>query len=146
VPFERHEQWLAAGATGKSGAPVVAPPPSKRAKARLCPRCGRIMSACRLSNTPLVEVERCGACNGVWFDGAEMEWAAATGVLARLYHVLNDSGQRRLEEEREAAEHEHRVRAVLGDAVYAEAVRIKAWLDAQPQRGTIMAMLVGEEG
>ncbi|MFT3686733.1 MAG: zf-TFIIB domain-containing protein [Phycisphaerales bacterium] len=103
------------------------------------------MGMATLSNSPRVEVERCGGCNGVWFDGAEMEWAAATGTLARLYHVLNDSGQRRLEQERESAEHEGRVRAVLGAEVYAETQRIKAWLDAQPQRGTILAVLTGDE-
>ncbi|HZW05529.1 MAG TPA: zf-TFIIB domain-containing protein [Phycisphaerales bacterium] len=144
VPYERFEAWLGAGAAGLRSGAVVAPPVSRRAKARLCPRCERIVAPARLSNTPQIEVERCGTCNGVWFDGAEMEWAAGTGMLARLYHVLNDSGQRRLDMEREAAEHENRVRAVLGDDVYAEAARIKAWLDAQPQRATIMAVLMGQ--
>lgn len=143
MPYDNFEAWLGAGAAGlRTGA--VSPPVSKRMKARLCPRCERIMVPARLSNTPQVEVERCGTCNGVWFDGAEMEWAAGTGVLARLYHVLNDSGQRRLDMEREAAEHENRVRAVLGKDVYDEAVRIKAWLDAQPERATIMAVLMGQ--
>lgn len=145
VTYDRFEAWLGSGSPGMRAGPVGAPPPSKRLKARVCPRCGRIMGMATLSNTPRVEVERCGGCNGVWFDGAEMEWAATSGVLARLYHVLNDSGQRRLDMERESAEHEGRVRAVLGPAVYAEAVRIKAWLDSQPQREVILAVLMGEE-
>ncbi|MFT3686734.1 MAG: hypothetical protein QM783_17740 [Phycisphaerales bacterium] len=40
VTYDRFEAWLQSGSPGMRSVAAVTPPPSKRLKARVCPRCG----------------------------------------------------------------------------------------------------------
>src|SRR5690242_14176994 len=73
LPFEEHLRWVESGEAARAPAadfPVGAPQPMTEPgrKARLCPKCGRLMTRHRVALDLPFMLDRCGTCLGVWFD------------------------------------------------------------------------------
>jgi Zn-finger nucleic acid-binding protein len=109
---------------------------------RVCPQCSRLMQRLRVSTQqPDFRIDRCAPCQTVWLDRGEWAALAENGLARRLDEVLSDRWQRHLQQEDQRARHEAVLRARLGDDCMNELARIRAWLDVQPQRDELLALL-----
>ena len=151
LPFDEHLRWLESperqssstqpetAAPLPAAAPPVEDPTPKRP--RLCPRCSRIMRRLRVSLELPFTLDRCGVCNGLWFERGELESIESGGMLPRLYHHLNDTAQHRLLTESVRRELERQCREAVGEEAF-ERVRVfKEWLTAHPQKMRLWAYL-----
>lgn len=109
--------------------------------ARACPGCARLMHRLRAGIRPDFRLDRCAACQLVWFDRGEWPALVANGHAARLDDVLRDLWQRHLHTESVRAQRETALRERHGDACIDELARVRAWLDAQPARDELLSLL-----
>jgi Zn-finger nucleic acid-binding protein len=109
---------------------------------RVCPHCSRLMQRLRVSaQQPSFRIDRCGPCQMVWLDRGEWDALSDSGLSMHLDEVLSDAWQRQLSESAQRSRHEAVLRARLGDDCVEEMTRIRAWLDQQPKRDEVLALL-----
>ena len=109
--------------------------------ARACPGCARLMHRLRAGAQPDFRLDRCAACRFVWFDRGEWPALVSAGHGARLDDILSDAWQRQVRAEELRATREAALREKHGDDCMDELSRIRAWLDVQPQRDELLALL-----
>jgi Zn-finger nucleic acid-binding protein len=110
-------------------------------RVRACPNCARLMQRYRPSTELEFWIDRCSACQLVWFDRDEWTALAGLGLAGRLRNVLTDAWQRQLRDEEIDRQREASLRARHGNACMDEVDRIRRWLASQPQRDELLALL-----
>lgn len=130
-----------AGTTATGVAPAALPASATADGARHCPRCTRLMQRLRVGAPADFRVDRCGPCQQVWFDRGEWDALAGAGLATRLLEVLSDGWQRQLQADDARARREQALRERHGDDRMRELARMRAWLDEQPQREELLALL-----
>lgn len=111
------------------------------ARVRPCPVCARLMQRYRVTVEADFCLDRCAACQLVWFDRDEWAALADRGLSGQLRSVLSDAWQRQLRDDEVSDRREEALRARYGDGCIDELARIRSWLDAQPQRDELIALL-----
>lgn len=108
---------------------------------KLCPSCRRFLTRYHILPGTRFHVERCGHCNGVWFDAGEWE----TVVRHRLQDKVNRLFTQSWQDQIRAAEAQRSLERLylerFGAEDYARVREIRAWLDASPQRAMLLAYL-----
>ncbi|HSC79894.1 MAG TPA: zf-TFIIB domain-containing protein [Chitinolyticbacter sp.] len=110
-------------------------------RALRCPDCAQLLQKYRVAGHLKFRLDRCGACRKVWLDGEEWPALHAQGLTHSLLHILSDRGQREVRESESRERRDATWRARLGDADYAEAQRVRAWLAGHPERAALLAFL-----
>ena len=145
VAFESFFSWQTRqpdAPPGPSGESLADEPASvDSGGGKLCPACGRFMTRMRVSLDLPFQIDRCGACAGMWFDRGEWEQLRARGLHLRLHAFFSESWQNHLREKDRRLQHEARCRALLGEEFYARLRDMKRWLDVHPQRAAVLAYL-----
>ncbi len=111
------------------------------ASVRHCPACDRLMQRLRVSEGPDFRIDRCVACQNVWFDPGEWRAIVSRGLAGRLDELLSDGWQRRLQTEEVREVRIAALRRRYGNDCIDELDRIRAWLDTQPHRDELLALL-----
>lgn len=108
---------------------------------RMCPKTGRMMVRVRVRNEIPLRLDFSPAAQGVWLDRGEWKSLLALGLHHQLDAIVSERWQRELQAaaSRERLEKTHRTR--FGDAVYDELIRIRHWLQAQPNSAEMIAFL-----
>lgn len=109
--------------------------------ARHCPACTRLMQRFRVGSTPDFRLDRCASCQSVWFAGGEWQALLAAGMGTRLEEVLTDGWQRQLQADELRKGREAVLRQRHGEDTMDEMARIKQWLQTQPHRDELLALL-----
>ena len=109
--------------------------------ARSCPGCSRLMHRLRAGAQPDFRLDRCASCQVVWFDRGEWPALVSAGHGARLDDILSDAWQRQVQADELRATREAALREKHGDDCMNELSRIRTWLDGQPQRDELIALL-----
>lgn len=109
--------------------------------ARACPQCARLMHRLRAGIRPEFRLDRCAACQLVWFDRGEWPALVAAGHARRLDEILRDSWQRHMQAHELRRLREAALRERHGDACIDELGRISDWLDSQPNRDELLSLL-----
>ena len=124
--------------------PQPIPPDVEASGAKQCPLCRHLLLPYKIALDILFTVDHCGACNGMWFEKEEWNSLQRRQLHDNLHQMFAAPWQRRLR----MAEHRTRMdaiyRAKFGEEDYAEVQRVKAWLDAHPQRQALRAYLNAE--
>lgn len=115
--------------------------PTDSTNAKTCPECSAILVRYEVGRGTSVTIERCDHCCGMWFDRNEWEVLRAKGLHDEVHYVFSAPWQRELRTDKAARSHEEVVRKMLGDADYAEANRVKAWLSGHAKKSEILAYL-----
>jgi Zn-finger nucleic acid-binding protein len=126
--------------------PVDTPLPISDTKlAILCPDCGHILRRYKISPDLEFHLNRCGHCNGVWFDRDEWQ----TLKLHNLHHQVNmfftDPWQQKLREEEMRRRFDKMYLDKFGAENYARIKDIRAWLAEHPQGSSLLAYLTDKD-
>jgi Zn-finger nucleic acid-binding protein len=111
------------------------------ARVRACPSCARLMQRYRVGGELEFWIDRCSACQLVWFERDEWTALVDLGLSGQLRELLTDAWQRQQRDNDIAAQREAALRARHGDPCMDELARMRAWLDAQHQRDELLALL-----
>lgn len=112
-----------------------------RPAARPCPSCARLMQRVRVGATPDFRLDRCAACALLWLDRGEWDALRSAGWADSLEEILSERWQRDVQAQELRTRREAQLREKHGDACIAELARVRDWLDAQPHREELLALL-----
>jgi len=108
---------------------------------KLCPNSGHIMRKYKIFADTEFYLDRCGHCNGIWFD--KHEWDAL--VERNLHDNVNEFFTRPWQDDIRAAEtHNHLDRLYLeklGAEDYEHIKQVREWLREHPRQGMLLAFL-----
>ena len=107
---------------------------------RLCPSCGRIMLRYRVGHGVDFYLDTCGTCNGIWLDLDEWTALRARNLHDDLHLIFTEPWQAEIHREAAKSHLEALYRKRFGDA-WDEAVRVRAWVQAHPERAALLAFL-----
>jgi Zn-finger nucleic acid-binding protein len=139
VDMVDYRQWRerAAPVVAEVAAAALADSPS----ARSCPSCASLMQRYRVGVSPDFRIDHCPACQLVWLDKGEWQSLAQSGLTARLGGIVSAAWQRRVQADEVRALRETALRSKHGDACIDEIKRMREWLEMQPQREELIALL-----
>lgn len=111
----------------------------------LCPDCGRFLRRFKIWPDIEFNLDRCGGCNGVWFD--KHEWQ--TLKYYKLHHQVNmfftDIWQQKLRNEEMKRHFEKMYREKFGVEDYQKIKAIRTWLEEHPSGGSLLAYLTDKD-
>jgi Zn-finger nucleic acid-binding protein len=147
IASNQYWAWLDEQRLAPPELPAPGEPPAVDdvSRAKRCPGCGYLQLGYRIELDLPFQLDQCGHCNSFWLD--RNEWAALRHrqLHGKLHRVSGEPWQRALRQE----EHRRFMRsfytAKLGAADYAEAQRVRAWLDQHPERAMLLAYLSNED-
>jgi hypothetical protein len=102
------------------------------------------MTRHRAGSQPDFHLDRCAPCQLLVLDGGEWDALMQLGALEHLELILSDSWQRRLQALEATERRRQSLRQRLGDSTVDELIRIQSWLNDQPQRRDLLALLNGD--
>jgi len=142
LKLDDYRQWRERQpASGPVTEPAARAEEEQDVRARTCPACTRLMQRYRVGTQPDFRLDACSACQLVWLDRGEWASLAQGDLSGRLTEILSEAWQRRLRADELRNRREAGLRAKHGDACIDELIRVRSWLDAQPQREELLALL-----
>ena len=112
---------------------------------KLCPESGRIMARYKILPDTEFYLDRCGHCNGIWFD--KNEWDAL--VERNLHDNVNEFFTRPWQDDLHVAETRNHLEKLylekFGAEDYEHVKQIRAWLKDHPKQGMLIAFLQADD-
>lgn len=90
-------------------------------------------------------LDRCGNCGGTWFDRNEWEVLQGSEFWNQIHLIFSPAWQNRVRHTEHVEQLQAQFAKKVGAADFAEAKRIKTWLDQHPHREAILGYLISEE-
>ncbi|NOK58120.1 MAG: hypothetical protein GFH25_541186n384 [Chloroflexi bacterium AL-N10] len=140
--FQWREQHKAQRSTHLESVPsiVVTDVP----KAKQCLFCRHIMLRYQVGHDVNIILDHCDNCNSVWFDHHKWDVLRNHNLHSDIHRIFTEAWQRRVRDADHRAMMEAIYREKFGSDDYTEVQRVKAWLDAHPQREALRAYLNAE--
>lgn len=108
---------------------------------KLCADCGRILTRFRVLPNAKFYLDRCGHCNGVWFDKGEWDTLVARNLQDKVNQFFTKPWQARVREEETKGVLDKLYAGKFGVADYARIQEIRTWLKEHPQQTMLLAYL-----
>ncbi|HCD53351.1 MAG TPA: hypothetical protein DEQ34_12950 [Balneolaceae bacterium] len=120
-------------------------PAVAKRKPLICPDCGRILKRYKIWPDVEFYIDRCGGCNGVWFD--RDEWAVLTenDLTRQLYRFFTDEWQNQLKNEEMVSRLRTMYSERFGKSDYEKLRETKAWLENNSNRDQLLAYLMDKD-
>ena len=112
---------------------------------KVCPDCGHYLTRYRVLPNVQFWLDRCGRCNGVWFDKQEWETVTARNLHDKVNQFFTKPYQERLRQAEAAAQMERLYRQKFSADDYARIKDVYAWLRQHPQRAMLLAYLQADD-
>lgn len=113
--------------------------------AKICPNCGRLMMRYRVLPNGALVLDRCGQCNGVWFDPDEWAVLVARNLYTRVNEFFTKPWQEHVRAEEAHAMLDKLYVARFGNEDYAKVKELWKWLKSHPQRAMLLAYLQADD-
>lgn len=107
------------------------------AGAKICPKCGKLMTKYKIDAGASNRIELCGHCDEAWLDAGEWQLLKKLDVADHLPEVFTDSWQKKIRAERQRAHWQKHNKELLGDEAFAKVDEFKQWLDKQANSSEI---------
>ncbi len=114
---------------------------SDNRRASFCPECNHLMRRAKVGHGLEFYLDRCSHCGGNWFDKGEWETLKAHNMHDKVHLVFSEPWQSQIRQAEFNRVLEETYRSALGDEDYAQALRIRAWLEQHPHRDYILSVL-----
>jgi Zn-finger nucleic acid-binding protein len=111
----------------------------------LCPDCDHILRRYKISPDLEFHLNRCGHCNGVWFDQNEWQMLKSRNLHHQVNTFFTEPWQRKLREEEMRRRFEKMYREKFGAEDYARIKEIRAWLVEHSQGMSLLAYLTDQD-
>lgn len=112
---------------------------------KLCPSCGHFLMRYRVLPHASFYIDRCGQCNGVWFDKDEWEALVARNLHDKINQFFTRPWQARIRAEEARAMLDNLYLNRLGADDYARVKTTRDWLRNHPQRSILAAFLIADD-
>jgi Zn-finger nucleic acid-binding protein len=109
-----------------------------------CPNDRGIMTRAEIDlqpDGPVLHLERCGSCQGVWFDAGEWSALAERQLLEHIDEFWTAEWRARQRRDRDAASYERRLREAFGSELYDALYQISHKLKGHERRSQALAFL-----
>jgi len=115
------------------------------AELKLCPNSGHIMSRFKILADTHFYLDRCGHCNGIWFD--KNEWSAL--VELNLHDNVNEFFTRPWQDDIRVTEARNHMDKLylekIGAEDYEHVKQVREWLKDHPRKGMLFAFLQADD-
>ena len=112
---------------------------------KLCPESGHIMKRFKVFPGADFHLDRCGHCNGIWFDSAEWDILVSHNMQDKVNQFFTAPWQERLRQKESHDNMDRIYRDKLGPEDYQRIQQIREWLDANPRRAMLLAFLQADD-
>jgi Zn-finger nucleic acid-binding protein len=129
---------------GGDAPPAIAGQESHDAENGRCPLDRTIMSRAAVEigeGRPPLHLERCGSCQGIWFDDGEWSSLAERHLLEHLDEFWTAEFRARQRRERDQASHDRRQREEFGPELYEALTDVARKLKGHARRSQALAFL-----
>ncbi len=139
VDLERYRTWR------KTMPPLAlaaasAEPSVTDGAVRLCPKTGRVMARLKVDSHHPLRLDYSAAAQAIWLDAGEWDTLMSLDVHGQLDGIASDRWQASVQKAASRERMEQAMQARFGDDL-AELARMRAWLDARPNRREMLAFL-----
>ncbi|MCR9133089.1 MAG: zf-TFIIB domain-containing protein [bacterium] len=111
-------------------------------KPLLCPDCGRIVRRFKIWPNLEFYLDRCGGCNGIWFDQHEWEVFSEHWSVKNLNIFFTDEWQQKLKKEEMASRFSAMYLERFGEDDYNKIQDIRKWIYANSNKDQLVAYLL----
>ena len=139
---EQHGENLTEEMAGDDAAPL---PINESDRGKICPECRHILVKYKVGHDLAFSLERCGNCGGMWFDRYEWEALKSRNLHDDVHFIFSQPWQAGVAKAQRQKNREAFLLEKFGEQDLAEIRRIKAWLDAHPQKPALQAFLLNQE-
>jgi len=112
---------------------------------KLCPESGHIMKRFKIFPNEKFYLDRCGDCNGIWFDSNEWEALVAHNMQDKVNQFFTAPWQEKLHEKESRDNMDRIYRDKLGGPDYQRIREIREWMDTNPRRDMLLAFLQADD-
>ena len=112
---------------------------------KLCPQCGHLLVRYRVLPNADFYLDRCGNCNGIWFDKNEWDVLVARNLHDKVNQFFTQSWQARLRAEEARTKLDRLYLERFGAGDYARIKEVRHWLQNHPQRSMLLAFLQSDD-
>ncbi len=123
----------------------VIAPQLKTDALKLCPESGHIMKRFKVFPSVDFYLDRCGHCNGIWFDSAEWDVLAAHNMQDKVNQFFTAPWQDKLRENESRANMDKIYKDKLGAEDYKRVQEVRQWLEKNPRRAMLIAFLQADD-
>jgi Zn-finger nucleic acid-binding protein len=113
-------------------------------QALLCPDCGRFLRRFKIWPDIEFQLDRCGGCNGIWFDRNEWQTLKIKNMHHNISLFFTDEWQEKLRNEEMKRRFVKMYQEKFGPD-YQKIKEIRAWLSEHPQGGQLLAYLTDKD-
>jgi Zn-finger nucleic acid-binding protein len=145
ISAENYWKWIEMAPTSLAASDVaVSTPQPDSGPAKRCPECSHFLGHHKVGHGLTFYLDHCGHCGGFWFDAGEWEALRNRGLQTQVHKIFSPVWQANVAKEDRAAAHEKILKSKLGEADYAEAMRIKDWIAGHKHRAELYAIVLPE--
>ena len=113
-------------------------------RAKLCPRCRRIMLRYQVGHGLTFALDQCDNCNGFWFDANEWEALRECNLHDEVHLIFSAPWQAQLRKT-ESRQFLESLYAQSFKDDYEKTKHIKAWIDQHPEKDMIQGYLTSAD-
>jgi Zn-finger nucleic acid-binding protein len=111
-------------------------------KAKICPKCTRLMTKFQIGNESENRIELCTACDEAWLDKGEWRLLKQLDLQDKLPAVFTDAWQRNIRLQRQQQKLKQHYEEKLGAGDFKKLDEFKQWLDRHPEKIDIKQYLI----
>ncbi|MEQ9265958.1 MAG: zf-TFIIB domain-containing protein [Balneolaceae bacterium] len=148
ISYHEYVQWIGPGQ--KNSIDVIDTdyevplPVFENRKALLCPDCERILRRFKIWPNVEFHLDRCGYCNGIWFDKNEWEVLKLKGLEKYIHIFFTEAWQKKLKSEEMTVHFREMYKEKFGLVNYKKIKEVKSWLQDEELESELLAYLTNK--
>lgn len=112
---------------------------------KLCPNSGHIMGRYKILADTDFHLDRCGHCNGIWFDKNEWDALVEMGLHDNANEFFTHPWQDDIRTSEARSHMENLYLEKFGAEDYEHIKQVRAWMNKHPRRGMLLAYLQADD-
>jgi Zn-finger nucleic acid-binding protein len=112
---------------------------------KICPNCKHMLRRFKIFPDTDFYLDRCGNCNGIWFDAHEWDALTDRNLHDNLHEFFTRPWQDQVLKEETRARMESIYLLKLGAQDYEKIKEFRAWLDGHEQKSMLIAFLLADD-
>ena len=143
ISLQSYHAWLefAAHVQRDSGEENKTAAIPRNEKARICPRCDRILTKYSIAAESPLNIDRCSNCSGAWLDEADWETLRTKKLHVALDRIFTDHWQNEIRREKTKQTLANIYRKKFGPENFERVRNFKKWVFEQDNREEILSYL-----